>query len=453
MSKVFIIVCDTLRAKSLPQYGCKRNTIPNLNRIIDSDFTVYSKAYAPAPWTVPSHISLFTGLYPSQAMELPTSLELSRNAMTLPGLFKDSGYRTIGISTNALVSRKFAFNRDFDVFLQLWLPDEKDDDIFIDRGEANKFKRLLKLVNSPGGTGNLWNYYKQKRYKEHYNIINDATYSTDRTLEILKSMVYRNSSENEFYFVNIMQTHEKYNPPKQTRNILVKNNPDFEAFYRNNSVQDHYAVKPFSKELLRYLKLRYEEEILYLDTMISDFIAHLKENDIYDSSTIVLTSDHGEHFGENGHFTHWFSVGEPVIKIPMYIKWPGKDENRGKSSDDIVSLQDLYSTFSDFLDQVYPCPYSSVSLISSEKRKFIISQLPDIAYSLDGCQKKRADFSLADLGLKDGSLNAYVFENGSKLIENEGNVLEYNLVDDPDEKFPKAANKEILDTIKSKILD
>ena len=453
MKNVIIILCDTLRAKSLPHYGGERNTTPNLNHIIDSDFTVFNKAYASAPWTIPSHLSLFTGLYPSQVMKTPTSLQLSPNFTTLAGLFKDSGYKTTGISTNALVSRKFNFNKDFDVFLQLWLPDEKADDIYPDRGETSKFKRLLKLINAPGGPGNLWKFYSQKKYKKRFNIIDDATHSTNRTFTLLKKSMHQNRAVKEFYFVNAMQAHEKYNPPMQTRNTFVKNNPVFELLYKNRSVLDHYAVEPFSDEILKYLELRYEEEILYLDHVISDFIEYLKNNNLYDSATIVITSDHGEHFGENGHFTHLFSVYEPAIKIPMYIKWPGKEGNIGVFNDRLVSLHDLYSTFSNLLNYWEPCPDSSLDLTSLNKRTFLISQLPSMAYTEAGCKKKNSNFSLGDLGFEDDSLNAYVFNDGKKIIEHGGNLLEYNLIDDPREKTPKAASERILDTIKSKILD
>ena len=453
MKNVIIILCDTLRAKSLPHYGCIRNTIPNLAPIIDSDFVVYNKAYASAPWTIPSHLSLFTGLYPSQVMKTPTSLQLSPNFTTLPRLFKDSGYKTTGISTNALVSRKFNFNKDFDSFFQLWLPDEKSDDIYPDRGETSKFKRLLKLINAPGGPGNLWKFYNQRKFKERFNIIKDATHSTNRAFDLLKKTIHQNRAEKEFYFVNAMQAHEKFNPPIQTRNTFVKNNSVFELFYKNRSVLDHYAVEPFSEEILKYLELRYEEEILYLDKVISDFIDYLKNNNFYDSSTIVITSDHGEHFGENGHFTHWFSVYESAIKIPMYIKWPGKAENNMKQNDQLVVLHDLYSTFSNLLNYWEPCPDSSIDLTSQDKRPFIISQLPSMAYTEEGCKKKNSNFSLSDLGLENDSLNAYVFNDGMKIIEHGGSLLGYNLLDDPDEKSPQKVNKEIVDTIKSELLD
>ena len=194
-----------------------------------------------------------------------------------------------------------------------------------------------------------------------------------------------------FYFINLMQTHEKYNPPEKTRNILVKNNPQFEQFYKEKTAQDYYAIHPFSEDLLNYLKLLYEEEILYLDMVIFDFINFLKKRGLYDRSMIVLTSDHGEHFGENGHFTHWFSVFEPAIRIPIYIKWPGKSGNNRRVKNELVMLNDLYSTLSNMLNHWLPCPDSSYDLTSSNQRSWILSQLPDIAYPVEGCRKKRED--------------------------------------------------------------
>ena len=159
------------------------------------------------------------------------------------------------------------------------------------------------------------------------------------------------------------------------------------------------------------------------------------------------------YFGENGHFTHWFSVYEPAIKIPMYIKWPGKAENNMKQNDQLVVLHDLYSTFSNLLNYWEPCPDSSIDLTSQDKRPFIISQLPSMAYTEEGCKKKNSNFSLSDLGLENDSLNAYVFNDGMKIIEHGGSLLGYNLLDDPDEKSPQKVNKEIVDTIKSELLD
>ena len=137
----------------------------------------------------------------------------------------------------------------------------------------------------------------------------------------------------------------------------------------------------------------------------------------------------------------------------MYIKWPGKEENRGEFNDRLVCLHDLYSTFSNRLNYWEPCPDSSIDLTSQDKRPYVISQLLSMAYTEEGCKKKNSNFSLSDLGFVDDSLNAYVFNDGKKIIEHGGCLHEFDLVGDPGEKSPKKVNEEILDTIKSELFD
>lgn len=452
MEKVFIILCDTLRAKSLPHYGNERNTIPKLSHLIEKDFVVYNRAYAPAPWTIPSHLSLFTGLYPTEVMESKTSYHLNENFITLSDLFKDSGFKTVALSTNGLISRKFGFDKGFNEFFQMWLPDPEEEDMLLDLDADNDFERALKLfrmIIAKNNKRNLFKSIKQKMYKRfRNNIFKDATISTDETMKLLKKNIAENRNQKTFYFINLMQTHEKHNPPASTRNIFVKNNNKYENYYRKKTYQDHYVIEPFSDGLLNYLKLLYEEEILYLDLVIADFIQSLKANNLYDESTIVITSDHGQQFGEHGHFTRTFSIYEPVIKIPFFIKWPGRLENISKNKDELVMLQDLYSTFLNLLNHWKPCPDSSFDLHSSNKRLWIISQLPDMSHDIKGCVKKRQSFSIKEVGLEEDSLTAYVFEDGTKIIENGSKITCYNLNNDIDEIKPFPISNEDRDKAK-----
>jgi arylsulfatase A-like enzyme len=440
MDRVIIILCDTLRAKSLPHYGSKRNTLPKLSSIIEKDFIVYKRAYAPAPWTVPSHLSLFTGLYPVQVMETKTSFYLNESFKTLSELFKDSGYRTAGFSSNALISRKFGFDRGFDRFFQMWLPDPEEDDVMLDlkgRNDLERMKKLLVMIVRGEDKQRLFKGIRQKVYKRYRNdIFKDATPATERSFKLLKEEVIKNRKVKSFYFLNLMETHEKHNPPPSTRNIFVKDNIRLERYYKDKKFADHYAVERFSEELLSYLELLYDEEILFLDMIISDFIRFLKENKLYDETTIIITSDHGEQFGEHGHYTRTFSVYEPVIRIPLYIKWPGKSENDCKVKNEMVMLHDLYSTFLKLLNHWSQCPESSMDLNSSERRSWIVSQFPDMSHDIIACKQKRQSFSVKELGLEEESLIAFVFDDGTKIIENGNKVLCYNLERDPNEKEP-----------------
>ncbi len=435
--KIIIILCDTLRAKSLLHYGNTRSTMPNLNPVVEKDFTVYNTAYAPSSWTTPSHLSLFTGLYPSQVMETPTVFSLNPVFKTLPELFRDSGYGTGAFSANELVSKKFGFNKGFDSFFQLWLPDPGMEELMFSLKGDSRFEKLLTLFRSMAKKdlrdrtirGMTENLYKNVFRK----VLNDATPTTNRAMRMLKRYITGNNDKSLFCFVNLMQVHEKYNPPRVTRNRFVKQSREYEEYYKQITPLDHYALKPFSGEFIEYLQLRYEEEILYLDIVIADFIKFLKDNKLYDNCTLVITSDHGEHFGENGHFAHTFSVFEPLIKIPMYIKWQGRAENHDKTVNKPVMLQDLYSTFLNMTGHWLPCPVSSIDLTSATKRAWALSQLPDMSHNIKGCQEKRQSFSIKELGLEGSSLTAYVFADGTKIIENNGKFSCYDLNIDPGE--------------------
>ncbi|OFW62814.1 MAG: hypothetical protein A2Z35_04490 [Actinobacteria bacterium RBG_19FT_COMBO_36_27] len=460
MEKVIVILCDTLRAKSLPHHGNERNTLPQLARIIEEDFIVYKRAYAPSPWTIPSHLSLFTGLYPSQVMENRKSFRLNHNFITLADLFKDSGYKTSALIANGLLSDRFGYNKGFDRFLQLWLPEPGEKEILLDSGGSNHFKKLFKLVQliiREDNKETILKVIRQSVYRRFRKISKDATDSTNRAMNLLKQHILDNSAKRLFCFVNLMQTHEKYNPPPLTRNKFIRHTSKYEDYYKKlsePSTAHHYAVEPFSQQFLEYLKLRYEEEILYLDIVISDFIQFLKKHALYDESTIIITSDHGEQFGENGRFAHEFSVYEPVIRIPLYIKWAGNSGNNTKVDDRLVMLQDLYSTFINLLNHWQPCPDSSVDLTSSNGRPWILSQFPDMSHNIKGCQKKRQTFSIKEIGLEEDRLTAYVFDDGIKIIENGPRVLCYDLKNDPDEEKPYSVSVEsmkILENIKTLI--
>jgi arylsulfatase A-like enzyme len=434
--KVIILLCDTLRAKSLPHYGCTNLTIPNISKIIDDEFITYSRAYAPAPWTTPSHLSLFTGLYPSQVMEKPTSFTLDPIFRTLPELFKDSGYRTYASSANTLIARKFGFDKGFDYFMQCWLPHPEMDEVQLSLKGRNRFEKIVSLISmllNPDHRNRTCRGLVEKLYLSRNNILKDSTASTDRSMKLLSRFISDNQHQKLFCFVNLMQTHDRYNPPAVTRYRFGEKDTAIEDEYKNTTPLDHYALGAFSRDLINYTKLRYEEEVLYLDIVIRDFIDLLKNNNLYDETTIIITSDHGEHFGENGHIAHAFSVFEPLIRIPLYIKWSGSVENRDRVNTDLVMLHDLYSTFITYTDHWHPPPFSSVDFFSSDRRPFVFSQLQDMKPNINGCRKKRQSFSVNELGLKEGSLNAFVFDNGKKIIENRGAKFCYDLNIDPDE--------------------
>ena len=91
------------------------------------------------------------------------------------------------------------------------------------------------------------------------------------------------------------------------------------------------------------MKLLYDREIAYIDNKISEIIDFLKVSNLYDNTLIVITSDHGEHFGEYGLWSHVASLHKEVLHVPLIIKYP-KGIEYVKEVSQYTQSVDIYPT-------------------------------------------------------------------------------------------------------------
>jgi arylsulfatase A-like enzyme len=111
---IVLVVADTLSAFNMGCYGYDKNTTPFLDSLVEENFIV-KYGYSNAPWTVPSHASLFTGDLPCD--HGTTSQSVSFDSVSLAEKMKEEGYDTVGITNNPLISPEIGFDRGFDEFL------------------------------------------------------------------------------------------------------------------------------------------------------------------------------------------------------------------------------------------------------------------------------------------------------------------------------------------------
>jgi arylsulfatase A-like enzyme len=117
---VILVSLDTLRADRVGCYGYQeRSTTPHLDRIARTG-TRFALTVAPSPWTTPSHMSLFTGLYPTvHAVDAPIESKQRRLApgrVILAELMRQRGYRTAAFTGAGAISAVFGFWRGFDLY-------------------------------------------------------------------------------------------------------------------------------------------------------------------------------------------------------------------------------------------------------------------------------------------------------------------------------------------------
>ena len=367
---IILLLLDTASAKRFSLYGHHRDTTPRLGQLA-AEAMLYRHCFAPAQWTIPSHISLFTGLYPGEhgckGGGLPPDF------LVLPEVLQEMGYHTAAISSNLIVSRSHGFDRGFDEFHEMenlvnsgkfiQAADAFKEFKTAHKGEWARFAFLARYAFNN-------NYYLypvhslfNKIYRKYYpNVVESSSRATERSFKIARRILKRNrDTKPVFMFINLMEPHWKYNPPPQYNNI-IKLDPRQREEILKLEWYEYYHENGFSPEQIETLDLLYDQELAYLDQMIWDFHRFLQDRGFLDQTLLIITADHGECLGEHGLWGHGFSLYNELIHIPLMVKYPAPYDFRGESRQ-VVQLHDLFATLAELAGAPYPVPDSSRSLL------------------------------------------------------------------------------------------
>jgi len=373
---ILLIVLDTLSAKHMSLYGYHRRTTPFLEQFA-RECVVYKYCFAPAPWTSPSHASIFTGLYPPQHICEGFNLFLDRNLFSLPEILRDFGYKTYGCSCNNLICKFFQFDRGFlnfyDIFYRPLLRE------YLNQGlnKIERVKLLLKWMtfDFKDGLKYLFSCFHLTEYMSNYNVYDFSFLGSLDTIRylnyVLKSHSY-SDTDNFFIFLNIMETHAAFNPPKQYRNIFVKDHNSFDKELDQNNYPLNYYLCGYSDELLHYLTGMYDQEVLCTDALLCKIVAILKTYGFYDNTLLIITADHGESLGEHNIVEHSYCLYNENLHVPLIVKYPSYFGLKGLDEKLRQNL-DIFHTICEILDA--PIPYDSSLSLLNNSRKIALSYL------------------------------------------------------------------------------
>jgi arylsulfatase A-like enzyme len=327
---LILIVLDTARGDRVSHNGYSRLTTPHIDAIA-RDGVTYRRAHSVAPWTLPSHMSMFTGLLPSQhgatwsAFATPAdasladlvtrSFRVADPAHLLPERLRRTGYSTVGFSDNAWIARRTGFDAGFDHFYEMWQAR---------RALTQGYNWLAPQVRSSPDV-------------DH----GDA----GRELMEFKRHLLRHGPLREpfFLFFNFIDPHYPYSPPRPFRYAFSGDRTLGEriARFRFSEMSMQAGARPVDVQRLSPF---YDAELAYVDFVVGQLMTWLRESGFYEESLIVITSDHGEHLGEDGRFSHQFSVAEELLHVPLVVKYPGNRASGSVNDDPLVSTLDLYET-------------------------------------------------------------------------------------------------------------
>ncbi|GAB6861108.1 sulfatase [Haloplanus litoreus] len=333
---VLFVVMDTVRADHLTPYGYDRPTTPGLAEFA-SEATVFEEAVAPAPWTLPVHASLFTGLYPSQhgADQENPYLE---GATTLAETLSSAGYDTACYSSNAWITPYTHLTDGFDHqdnFFEVMPGDLLSGPLARAWKTMNDSDRLRTLADKLVSLGNVAHEY----FAGGEGADSKTPAVVDRTMEFVED------SEDWFAFVNLMDAHLPYHPPDEFAEEFAPG-VDSTAVCQN-SKEYNAGARDIDDEEWADIRNLYDAEIAHIDAQLTRLFDWLRAEGEWDDTTVVVCADHGELHGEHDLYGHEFCLYDPLVNVPLMIKHPDLTADRRT---DTVELVDLYHTVLDALD-------------------------------------------------------------------------------------------------------
>lgn len=306
---VILISLDTVRQDRLTYAGHREKTSPTIDRLA-REGTSFSNASASSPWTLPSHVSMLSGLYPHRHRVQLKEHGIPDDVETLATLLSPVPTATAGIVSSSVLAQKRGFGRGFDSY---------------------------DYVSEFGYNSN------QKKY-----IRNPGRFVTDKALQWL-----RQPKERPFFlFLHYYDAHSDYTPEKKYRDMFV----DPYDGVANGSTSQLLKVRArkasFNDKDATHLKQLYDAEIRQVDDQLARIVSYLEETGLSKSTLVIVTSDHGEEFLEHGSVLHGRTYYEEVIRIPLILRGPGIPA--GKTIDTPVNLVDISPTVLTLLGQPVP---------------------------------------------------------------------------------------------------
>jgi arylsulfatase A-like enzyme len=366
---VILIVLDTVRAESLSLYGYPRDTTPNLKRLAARGIR-YDLAFATAPWTAPSHASMFTGRWRHE-LSVNWDRPLDRTTPTLAEFLAARGYATAGFVANTTycsyetgLDRGFAHYEDYDVNVRAVL-----------LCSALVQRTVAFLDRHPGPAEALG---MGERAPAPSTGRKNATRINGDFLAWLDGHQTRARNLPFFAFLNYYDAHHPYLPGDASGEQPL-GRPVSRAEVRLLKTWWDLDKRGLGPAHVTLARDAYDSCITALDRQLGRLFVALDQRGVLGNSLVIVTADHGEHFGEQRLFGHGCSLYRPEIHVPLLIFPPTAktQTSAGRIVAAPVSLRNLAATVVAALGPAAAAesPFPGRSLLDGAWREPVLAEL------------------------------------------------------------------------------
>lgn len=305
-ANVVLIVLNSLAPAHLHCYGYERATSPNIDSLAAEGIR-FTRCYAQAPTDFSSNAAILTGLDPMTTGlfgPFKIGMQLAPNYYTFAEMLTDAGYNTA---------------------------------CFISDLEASVSVHLEQGFQ-----------YQREFFREATRV---SLADADREI---KDWLYKSRNNRFFAFIQMHTPDAPYTPPppflgtfsSNARAGSNKDLPDRSSPMLTSEIPD----RVISATEAAPLRDAYDENVAYADYRIGLYLDRLRETGLLEKTIVILTSNHGEAFGQHGQIRHDTSVYEEMIRVPFIVRLPGANAPRGMVLDPVVELIDLMPSTADAVD-------------------------------------------------------------------------------------------------------
>lgn len=335
-ANVVLITIDALRADVLTG-----ELMPQISAF-SQEGLVFTRAYAPSPWTAPTFASLFSGQDPGaigssvnnfSMYEATRHHRLQSQLYTLTEKLEDTGFLTQAIITNKNVAVRRGYNQGFAGFINFedimpyhWHFHAKN---MVVMGVA------LKIPVLGGKVPEIYDLLVGKSATDFFRT-RAATVT-----ESAKYWLSKKRQEPFFLWAHYIDPHSPYNPVEQFSPQLDLTSEQEQQLREAALSLEDVRWRKEAKEAFKQL---YDGETGYVDSEVGKLLDFLREEGFLDSTIVIITSDHGEEFFEHGNIGHGKSLFEELVKVPLVVRFEGDGETGVGVLSKPVSLTDFGST-------------------------------------------------------------------------------------------------------------
>ncbi|PYQ10620.1 MAG: hypothetical protein DMH00_10565 [Acidobacteria bacterium] len=309
--RIFFLSIDTLRADAISALRPAAPATPQLDSLA-ADSVVFTRAYSPAPWTLPTFSTLMTGVTPlvhgvrKFEDRIPTVLP------TLAERMREAGYTTAAFGDQLFLHPQHGISRGFQTY---------------------------ELSPRDDYGGSLGTRILGWAFPARFRRALDTTQITDLTVGWLR----RHAHDDFFLWLHYFKPHGPYEPLPPYR---PKGEPPPGMGFRfsaDNEIRTGALVIPVAQR--PWVRKLYEGELRYVDDSVGRVLAELKHLGIYDDTLIVFVSDHGEEFWEHDGRAHGHTFYDELLRVPLFVKLPGQGLRVHRN--ELVCTGSVYPTFLD----------------------------------------------------------------------------------------------------------